>query len=275
MNLLRLRQPRTRWWARLTGSAALGLTLAVAALMPVGTSLAAARATCTQVSCVIAFGDAAITARNSALNTLQTKVTNQLTAQHITQDQANVVDGDVSTNLSGLAALKSKLDAETQMAPARMDVHNIYYQFRIFAVVLPRDYHHLWLDVLVQVDGKMRAAEPKIQDAINAIQGLPDKDGDKEKLNAAFADFKNQLPAAEGQIDGAQGLLPTLTPSSFDTTPATYKTNFTDYVNDIHTAHGDLRTAAKDLHTIAQALKDLVGDQGAANPAPTATTTGA
>lgn len=274
MKLSRRSLMGSRVWVRLIGGAAAGLTLAVAALVPTGTTLAAPRTTCTQVQCVIAAGDAAITARNSALNTLQTKVNNQLAAGHISQDQANTLSGDVSTNLSGLAALKSKLDAETQMAPARQDVHNIFYQFRIFAVVLPRDYHALWLDMLVQVDGKLRAAAPKIQNAINAIQGLPDKNGDKAKINAAFADFQNQLPAAEGQIDGAQGLIPTLTPSAFDTTPSTYKTDYTDYVNDIHTAHGDLKAAAKDLHTLAQALKDLIGGLGGAKPASTATVTG-
>jgi hypothetical protein len=84
--------------------------------------------------------------------------------------------------------------------------------------------------------------------------------------------------AAEGQIDGAQGLIPTLTPSAFDTAPGTYRTDYTDYVNDIKTAHSDLRIAAQDLHTIAQALKDLIGQQAGGNraaPTATATSTGA
>jgi hypothetical protein len=264
-----------RVWVSLLGSGALGLLAATAALLPAETSLAAARASCTTVACVVAAGDAAITARDNALNTLQTKVNSQLAAGHISSGQASTLSGDITSNLNGLAALKSKLDGESKMMPAREDVHTIYYQFRIFAVVLPRDYHELELDVLIQVDGRMRAAQPKIEAAIAAVQGLPDKNGDKAKISSAYADLKNQLPAAEGQIDGAQGLISTLTPSAFDTTPQTYKTDYTDYANDIRTAHGDLSAAAKDLHTIAQALKDLIGNQAGAQPAATPTSTGA
>lgn len=271
MTVLNLAVHGRRAAVKVLGSAAVGLVLSAATLLPSGTSLAAGRATCTTVQCVITFGDTAITARTNALNVLQTKVNNQLAAGHISASQAGTLAGDISTNLSGLAALKSKLDAETTLQSARQDIHSIYYQYRIFAVVLPRDYHELWLDLLMYVDGRMRAAQPKIENAIDAVQRLPDKDGDKGKINAAYADYRNQLAAAEGQIDAAQGLIPALTPTAFNTALTTYRTDYTDYVNDIRTAHADLRSAAGDLHTIARALKDLVGSQSGALPVPTAT----
>ena len=257
-------------------SAALALLVSGAILNLSATSFAAPASCGTSVQCIITIGDNAIAARMTVLNTLKSKVDRQFAAGHISSASQSALDGDISANEGGLTTLKATLDAETSAAAARTDVHNIYYQFRIYAVVLPRDYHELWLDILAQVDGKLSAAQPKIQAAITAIQGLPDKDNDKEKINSAFADFSNQLSTAGGQIQAAQGQIPLLTPTSFDTTPSVYHGNFTDYVNDIHGAHNDIRAAARDLHIIAQALKDLVGDLGGAHasPVPTATSSG-
>jgi hypothetical protein len=257
----------------LLASVALGVLVSAAALTPSGTSLAAP-ATCTTVSCVIQFGDNAIALRDTALNTLQSKVNAQLSAGHISSSQAGDLISDINSNLGALATTKSQLDGETTIKAARVDVHAIYYTYRIFAVVLPRDYHELWLDIEVTVDNKMRAAQPKIENAIDAVSKLPDKNGDIEKINMAYANYKNELQAAEGQIDGAQGLIPTLTPSAFDTALSTYQTNHTDYVNDIKTAHGDLRNAAQDLHTMAQLFKDIIGAPAGNQAAPAATATG-
>lgn len=253
------------------GIAAIGLMMAITGVIA-GTAVAAPRTLCGTVQCVIQVGDAAIANRITALNTLSTKITARQT--RLTSAQVSALQSDVTTNLNGLQALKSKLDAETDMTAARADVKSIYVTFRIYAVVLPRDYHLIWLDIAANTEAKLKDAQPKIEAAIDAVSSLPDKDGDKGKLAAAFADYKNQVAAAEGQIDGAQGLVSTLTPSAFDSSPATYKTDFTDFRNDIKTAHTDIVAAAKDLHVIAAALRDLVGDQAGSNDtdaSPTAT----
>jgi hypothetical protein len=267
-----------RGTAHRIGALSLGLMLSVAALAPATTtSLAAPKAGCatppagqTQLQCVITFGDNEITRRDTALDTLSGKVTNQANAGHITSAQATDLQNDVSTNKSGLATLKATLDAASTVQDARKDVALIYTQFRIFAVVLPRDYHRLWLDMLITVDQKLRAAQTKIDAAIQATSNDADKDGDKAAIAAAYQDFKNQIAAAEGQIDGAQGLLPTLTPAQFDDPTSSYKKDYTDYVNDIRTAHQDLVAGANDLRKIARLLKDLSGTHGSST-APTAT----
>jgi hypothetical protein len=224
------------------------------------------------LQCIIAFGDSEIARRDTALNTFSGKVTKQAGAKHITSDQANALQQDVTNNLNGLAGLKTTLDAATTVADARKDVALIYTQFRIFAVVLPRDTHHLWLDILSNTDQKMKDAEDKIQDAINKTSGDEDKHGDKAAIAAAFQDYKNQLASAEGQIDGALGLLPTLTPAQYDDKSSPYQTNYTDYVNDTRAAGQDIKAAAADLKKIVALLKDLRG-KSTAPAAPTATAT--
>jgi hypothetical protein len=247
---------------RWLGALGLGTTLAASALAS-GGALAAPQASCTTVQCVITFGDSAIAARQTALTTLGNKVTTQLNAKHLTSEQAAAISSDVSNNSAGLATLKTKLDGETTMAAARDDVKNIFSHFRIFAVVLPRDYHEIWLDVLVNIDARLRDLQPKLDGIVDKIAALPDpdNDGDVAAINAAYADLKAQLTSAEGQIDGAQGLFPSLTPANFDANVTLYKTNYTDFHNDIKSAHGDITMAAKDLHKIAQLAKDLIGEQ--------------
>ncbi|HEY7983563.1 MAG TPA: hypothetical protein VID73_05305, partial [Ktedonobacterales bacterium] len=88
----------------------------------------------------------------------------------------------------------------------------------------------------------------------------------------AFQDYKNQLTSSEGQLDGALGLLPALTPAQYDDKTSPYRTNYTDYVNDIHSAAQDTKAAAGDLKKIVALLKDLRG-KDVAPVAPTATPT--
>jgi hypothetical protein len=255
----------------------LALLLGAAALVPAAAALAAPRTGCATpppgqsvLQCVITFGDSEIARRDTALNTFSGKVTTQSTAGHISKDQANDLQQDVTTNRNGLAALKTTLDAATTVAEARKSVGLIYTQFRIFAVVLPRDAHLLWLDILSNVDQKMKEAEGKIEAAIAKTSSDPDRNGDKAAITAAFQDYKNQLTSAEGQLDGALGLLPTLTPAQYNDKTSPYRTNYTDYVNDIHSAHQDIKAAVVDLKKIVALLKDLRGKDAAPAATPAA-----
>ena len=253
--------------ARLTlfAGAAL-LALAVAAPL---TALAAPKADAKcdpkDIKCVIAFGDQRIQDRLDALTKLNGKVTDALSAKHITSDQANTLTSDIATNTTGLQNLKAKLDGESDIAAARGDVKNIYLQFRIYAVVLPRDYHELWLDRLADADHRLAGVKDKIADAIAKAPA-----GEQAQLNSLFDDYKTQLAAAEAQMDAAQGELPRFTPENFNTNRQSFETARTNLKNDLKTAHKDLNQAAGDLHQIAQILKGNKSD-GSGSGSPTAT----
>lgn len=261
--------------ARYAGTLSLGLVMAATLLAP-GAALAAPRQpaprneTCATTACVIAFGDHAIQLRLNSLATLSTKITNQQNLGHITSAQAGTLQSDVSTNQSGLNALKAKLDAETVIANARQDVRAIYAQFRIYIVVLPRDYNEVWLDILQNVQAKILAAEPQVQNAINSAAGLTDKDndGDIAEANAKFTDLQNQVTNAGNQLSAATSLEGSLTAANFDASPTAYKTNWDSFRDDIHVSHQDVQAAAADLHKIAAILKELIAEQTAAANSP-------
>lgn len=239
--------------------------LAGAAVLPATAIAAPSHATskpsCTTVQCVIAFGDARIAQRLTSLKTLNGKVTNQLNAGHISSAQAGSLQSDVTTNQNGLNQLKSKLDAETDISAARQDVRTIYTQFRIYLVVLPRDYNITWLDVLQNVDGKLRAVQPKIESAIDHAPA-----SEQGQLNTLYSDLKAQLQEAESQIDAAQGQIATLTPANFDNARSVYTTAWTDFRSDTKTAHADIHSAASDLHQIAHILKGNSGASSTSTP---------
>ncbi|MGZ3643936.1 MAG: hypothetical protein ACXVCM_08795 [Ktedonobacteraceae bacterium] len=249
MNLLTRLQHIPRRFATFTILSILALGI----LVP-STAFAASNSThtcaSTDTQCFITAGDQIITLRQTALTALSSKVTARENQHLITSDQSNVLQSDISTNQSGLAALKSKLDAETDPKAARQDVVNIFFQFRIFAVVLPRDYRRLYLDVAVNVDIKLRSLGPKVQEAISKAPA-----GEQAQLNTLFNDYKNQLSTAESQFDLAQVAFPALTPANFNYNRSTYQTTLSKLDTAEHTIHTALKQAGSDLHQIDQILK--------------------
>lgn len=213
----------------------------------------------TDVRCVITFGDARIAERQTALTRLNSRVTEMFTDGRITSADNAALVGDISTNESGLTALRGQLDSASDAAMARTDVKLIYTRFRIFAVVLPRDYHDLWLDMLVRTDTRLATSETVTQDAIN---GAPA--GVQGQANTLFADYKAQVSTAQAQTQAAQPLIAQLTPASFNANPSVYKTTLSTVKTDIQTAHSATRQATSDLHQIVALLK------GAAPASPAA-----
>jgi septal ring factor EnvC (AmiA/AmiB activator) len=236
---------------------ALGVGLPATALAAPAT----ASAPC-NVQCAIAFGNQRIDDRQAALTKLHDHIADQLAKGHITSDQSNALQSDVSTNQSGLSALKTKLDAETDVTAAKQDVHNIYFQFRIFAVVLPRDYGELALDVMANLNAKMTGGESKIQ---TAIDNAPDSE--KAQLNALFSDYKAQLGTASNEIGAAESQVPQLTPDNFNNNRSSYLSTLAAYKNDRHAARAALKKAAQDLHQIATILKGNKSSSPTATPA--------
>ncbi len=204
----------------------------------------------TDVKCVIAFGDQRITDRQTALDKLSTKVTTEKNNKHISDDDASSLQSDIKANKDGLATLKAKLDAETTAKDAREDVKNIYSQYRIYAVVLPRDARQLHYDVELHLYNKLADAQSTVEQSINNAPA--DK---KDNLNNLFSDYKTQLADAKTQLDTAQPLFSKLTPTEYNTDRDTYNTNEASLKSAEETAHKDLHKAADDLHKIAQAVK--------------------
>ncbi len=234
----------------LLACAVLALSLALPAVAQAA-PVSAQKCARDDVKCVITVGDQLIANRLTDLTTLSNRVSQQLSAGHITADDASALQADVATNQSGLKSLQAKLDAETSAQAARDDVKNIFVEFRIYAVVLPRDYQQLHFDIERKLDARMEAARPTIEKAIASAPASK-----QAQLQALYSDFKNQLATAEAQFDTVQTTLPTLTPSNFNLNRTSYLTNLSKVRVAEKTAHNALHQAASDLHQMVQLLKN-------------------
>jgi hypothetical protein len=233
-------------------SGSIALSMLIFAVLP-ATALAVPQATqvcgLKDVSCVIQFGDQKISERLTALNKLDATVTADQTDHTIDDAHAALLHSDIQTNITGLNTLKTTLDAETDAKTARQNVAEIYTQFRIYAVVLPRDYRRLHLSIEITVDAALSALETPT----GAL--VANASANQTELNSLFSDYKAQLSAAESNIAQAQQTWPLLTVDSYNGDRATYATNAKNLATYEQTAHTDLHKAAADLHQIAQDLK--------------------
>jgi hypothetical protein len=214
--------------------------------------IASAASHCTTVNCVQLFGDKAINDRLGALDKLKVNVQTAENNKGITSSQGDGIISDANTNESGLKSLKSKLDAETTIKGAQADVKNIYVQFRIYAVVLPRDNGEILLFHEQNVTARMTDAEPTIADL---IQKDKTAGHDVTKLLALQSDYTSKLADASKNETAAQGLIPSLVPANYPGTDGTLKT----YRADLKTAHQDIKDAASDLHQMYTILKADLG----------------
>ncbi len=226
--------------------------MALTALIP-ATAFAASKPQtkcgATDVKCVITAGDTLIANRLTSLNTLNSKISTDLSAHKITSDQASALQSDVSTNQSGLKTVKTKLDAETVAKNARLDVASVFTQFRIYAVVLPRDYRHLEMDIEINAKDVMQGVAPTIKTALGSAPS--DK---QSQLNSLYSDYQKQVSAAETQLDTAQNDFPTLTPENFNQNRTSFEATRLALDNALKAARTDLHQAAKDLKQMANIL---------------------
>jgi hypothetical protein len=216
--------------------------------------VASAATKCTTVSCVQQFGDAAINARLAALEKLKADAQNH---KALTDDQRHIIINDVNTNENSLKSLKQKLDGETDIKAALIDVHNIYVQFRIYAVVLPRDYGEILLFHEQNAITRMSDAQQTITDLIQKDQNGKNID----QIKALDQDYMNKLHDATKNTTAAQALIPSLVPANFPGTSSTLKT----YRGDLKAARLDIQGAANDLHQMIQLLKEDLGSSASSS----------
>ena len=232
-------------------------TLALGFVLPTSALAASAQGTkcaATDVKCVITVGDTAIAAREAALAKLATQINNLQTKKHITAAQASELLENVNGNETALTTLKTRLDAETTARAAREDIRDVVMNYRIFAVVLPRDARHLNLDVERVLHDKLVDIQPKLKAAIQKASG-----DDKVALEKLFDNYQTQLADAENQIDLAQSDLPSLTVDIYNNDHSTFVARYNALKAAEEQAHKDLHQAAQDLHQAAQiAKKDKV-----------------
>lgn len=185
-------------------------------------------------------GTQEIERRLTTLGQLNGKIT---AATKLTASDKSALTSEVTTEISGLTALKTQLNAETTLAAARIDSQAIYSDYRVYALIVPKIYLIKTADDQQVLEAKIAAIIPALQTNITAAQ-TAGKD-----VTALQTDLNNALAgeqAAQVISSAMEAKVITLQP--------------TDYDNDHTILSGDraqLTTARTDMTSAVTALKAI------------------
>lgn len=230
-----------------------GLAPIAAAIVIAGAAAPAfASAAATQPSDIISKADAAITERITALNSLNTRVQG---FKNQSQAEKDSITNVANTNITGLTALKAKIDGETDVPTLRTDYSSIFGSFRIYALIIPRGWIMAAADRVTTVNGLMTTLSSSLQSRITAAQSAGK---DVSAMQSALSDLNAKNADALTQAQNAQSGVSPLNPDQGDKTVLASNTAAIKAAQaDIKTAQQDFTAARADANTIVTALKAL------------------
>jgi predicted nucleic acid-binding Zn-ribbon protein len=185
--------------------------------------------------------DNAIQTRLNVLDALLKRVQGDT---HLTAAQQTTLSSQITQRQQGLTALKTKLDAETNVAAARADVHNIYAQFYIFALFIPLVHHEIWADQMLNADAMLTADIPTIQQAIT----------DAQKLGKNVTVAQNKLKELQTDLTDAATHLTTFN----NLVPQVTVTNLQGSETILRSMNKELAAAHNDVHNIKAAVEAIL-----------------
>jgi hypothetical protein len=155
-----------------------------------------------------ALGDCEINRRLVTITTLQDHVSNP---NGLTDGDRSALQGLLAADTTGLTALKSKIDGETDVTTLRADIGTIVTDYRIYLLMVPMTAEVISADSEAAAVGRLTTVAGKLQDRIDAASG---------DVSQAQADLDN-MAASLGQVststlsDMTQALL-ALTPAGYN-----------------------------------------------------------
>lgn len=204
-------------------------------------------ASTTTVQRIISRGDAEINRRLQTLAKLNSLINS---SSHLTASDKSSLQSEVNTTISGLTALKTKLDAETTTAGARADAQSIFTEYRVYALVVPKVHLIKLADDIQATDTKLQTLAGKLQTRINTAQSAGK---DVTALEKQLTDLNAQIAAAQNIAGNVEAKVVTLEPSDYNTDHQV----LSGYSTQLKNARSDDKTAYNDAASIAAELKKL------------------
>jgi archaellum component FlaC len=131
--------------------------------------------------------DTLIMNRLDSLNNLLTRVQNDTRLS--TSEKSSFVS-EIQQDVSGLTALKGKIDADTDVATARADAKSIITNYYIYAVFEPKVRLLVTLNNLQTTASYVQALVPQIQNLINTLKS---QGKDTSQIQPLLDDISTQL----------------------------------------------------------------------------------
>ncbi len=157
----------------------------------------------------------------------------------------------LTSDVSGLTALRTKTGAETTVAAVRADGRSMVVDYRIYMLVVPKVRFTIAGDTEATVVTRLRGVHDTLSQVADKLAG-EGKDTGPE--TAEIADMASKLDAAttalNGQIDALLAVTPSPDASAMQAAVSPVRTA-------VHTARDDIKTAIADARTARAGLKAL------------------
>jgi hypothetical protein len=204
----------------------------------------AARATCAPgvLSSRITQINQDLSDRVSQLNTLTAQVNS---SSGLTSSDKQTLLSDLSSELSGMQALQTKVPDETTCAAVIADGRAMVVDYRVYLVMTPQVHLTNSADTEASLASRLSGIEPALQAAIDAAQA---KGQNVQIAQADYNDLVSQVTAAQGDGAGIASSVLAFTPASY---PGCWSSFLADRSN-LAKGQAALRRANKDLHQITQ-----------------------
>ena len=177
--------------------------------------------------------DNEITRRVAALTRLLGRITEM---KRVSSDQKTTLTSQVQEQIDALNTLKTKIDADGDIATLRADVQSIVKSYRIFALYIPKMY------IIAHAD--------RLLDVIEDLTAISEKLKARGGSATLLADMTAKLTAAKTQAQNAIAAVTPLVPDGYPGNKTTLQSARTMLV----TARADIQAAHKDGQQIRQAL---------------------
>jgi len=188
--------------------------------------------------------------RVASLNALAARVNDM---KRITDAQKSSLTMSINDQVTVLATLKAKIDADTDVAALRTDIQSITKSYRIYALILPQASLVAAADRAMTVASSMSALSGKLQSRISTLQA---SGTDVTALQAAYADFNLKIADANTQANAAVTEVVSLKPDNGDkTVMAANIAALKDARKKVQVAQQDFVAARKDAETIVKGIR--------------------
>ena len=201
----------------------------------------------TKITYIISHGNTEINRRVTTLNALSSKISS---ATKLSASDQSSLSGSVNDELSNLNSLKTKLDADTDLATAKSDAQSIITDYRVYALVVPQVN-------LVKTADDQQVAEAKLGDLAVKLQSRITAAGAAGKtvtsLQAQLSDLNTKIAAAQAISSTIETNVVALQPSDYDSNHAVLSGDR----DQLKTAQADIQAALSDAKGIVASLKTL------------------
>jgi hypothetical protein len=190
--------------------------------------------------------------RIASLNTLVARIT---AMSKVADTLKTNIKTNVQAQIDGLTALKTKIEADTDLATLKTDVKSVTDSYRIYMLVMPQTRITAAADRMATVINMMFGVGTKLQARINSAKA---SGADTAALEATLVDLGAKLSSAQTHATAAVNLIVALTPDNGDkTVMASNEAAIKNAQKEIKAGHEDLVAGRKDITSIIKGLATL------------------